>query len=319
MNKRNTLFQKIARIIAATLFLTLTTMIAILLINQSNSEHDSAVNETENISNVLISSLKFAMANGATDVKPVIENVKSISEISEFRIIPTNIISAGSENKLDTDERAVLVSKTGICSDDNSNGIEKLKKITPILADTSCISCHDSKVGDVLAIVNLQYSLEKMHSGLASQRLISIILGLLTIAFTIMVSMYFISKHVNKPIQKVLYTVKELAKGHVTARSHVKSEDEVGQMAKTVDAMAADLEAYSGLLVKVADGDIAVRSNPFDDEDMLSKSFNAIVDSLKRLVAETNLLINSAQEGNLSIRGRADSFKGGIQGNYYRC
>ena len=313
MNKQNTLYKKISRIIAITLFITLAIMLLVLQINQSNSEHNAAKKETENISRVLISSLSFAMANGATDVKPVIGDIKKIPELCDLRIIPSNKVKAGSEAGMDKEELSVLHSKTPLSTSGEFNGIETLKEITPILSDASCVSCHESKPGEVLAIVNLQYSMEKTHSTLAAQRLIAVILGLLTITFTIIVAMYFITKHVNKPILKVLETVKELAKGHVNARSDITSDDEVGEMAKTVDSMATDLQSYSNLLDRVANGNINVESNPADENDMLSKSFNAIVGSIKRLVAETKLLIHSAQEGNLNVRGKENSFSGGYK------
>jgi methyl-accepting chemotaxis protein len=313
MQKHDTLFKKIARSLSITLFFVLTTMIILLLYNQTKSEKESTVQEAENISSVLINSLKFAMGNGATDVTPFVENVKNTPNLVQLRIMPTDKIRAGSEAQLDNDEKNAIVSlKAGLNTESFENK-NVLRKITPILTESSCVSCHQAKLGEPLAVVSLRYSLEKMDSDISKQRTLSIVLGLITIVIILAISMRFFARFVNNPIRKVLETVKELSKGHVSARSNVDTSDEVGEMGRTVDSMAAGLETYSGLLDKVAYGDLTVVSQAADREDVLSKSFNSIVDSLKRLLNETNLLIGAAKEGSLSFRGTEDQFYGGYK------
>ena len=313
MQKRGTLFKRIARFLSITLLLVLATTFILLNVNQTKSEKESTRQETENISSVFINSLKFAMSNGATDVSPFVENVKNTPNLVQLRINPTDRVRAGSEAKLDKDEQGVIALKQSRMDEEKFEGKSVLRKITPILSEASCVSCHPGNIGEPLAVVSVRYSLEKMNSGLAEQRTLSIILGIITIILTLAISMYFIQKHVNEPIKKVLETSQELNKGHLGARTSITSDDEIGEMAASVDQMAAGLEAYSKLLNRVADGELAIESKAADEHDVLSKSFNSIVDSLNRLLNETNLLIHAAKEGNLSFRGKEEKFHGGYR------
>jgi len=313
MNKKVTLYSKIARFLSLTLLLVLCIIFFLLNYNQAKSEKESNEQEVENLSTVLINSLKFAMANGATDVKPFVENVKNTPNLELLRILPTNKISAGSEAKFNAKEKEAAASKASVNGSENYNGKDVLTKVTPILSEASCVSCHQSNVGEPLAVVSIYYSLEKLDSDLNRQRIISVILGLLTIGLILGISLRFIHKYVSFPIQKVLETVKELSKGHVQARTGYSSDDEVGEMARTVDEMACSLEGYSKSLDKIADGNISVYSVAADEKDQLSKSFNSIIDSLKRLLVETGKLINAAREGNLAYRGDTSGFKGGYK------
>lgn len=311
--KKTTLFREVARFLFIILIIVLGITFFLLNYNQYVSEEEASLRETENISGVFIESLKFAMANGATDVSPFIEKVKNTPNLLELRVMPTDKIRSGSEAKLNEDEKKVLASAKPVLTNEEFKGVPALKKITPLLAESSCISCHPSNVGEPLAIVGVRYSLEAMNAGLSSQRLVSIILGIITIVLVLAITMSFIKKRINKPVDKVLSAINEISKGHLNARINVDSADEIGQMAKAIDLFSENLEKYSELLNKVAMGDLSSRSHGTDENDTLANSYNSIVDSLNRLIEETTLLTGAAREGKLDSRGNASNFEGGYK------
>ena len=313
MQKKTTLFKEVSRFLSVTLIIVLGITFFLLNYNQYVSEEEAAQRETENISGIFIESLKFAMANGATDVSPFIEKVKDTPNLLQLRVTPTDKIRSGSESKLEEDEKGVLKSAKPFIADEDFKGVPAIKKITPILAESSCISCHQANIGDPLAIVGVRYSLESMNAGLTKQRIVSAVLGVITIILVLVISMSFIRKRVNKPVEKVLYAIKEISKGHLDARVEVNSTDEMGEMAKSIDEFSANLESYSKLLDKVAAGDLSSKSNCADEGDTLANSYNSIVDSLNRLIEETNLLTSAAKEGKLEARGNEQIFTGGYR------
>lgn len=311
--KKTTLFREVARFLFVILIVVLGITFFLLNYNQYVSEEEASLRETENISGVFIESLKFAMGNGATDVSPFIEKVKNTPNLLELRVMPTDKIRGGSEAKLNEDEKKVLASAKPVLTNEEYKGVPALKKITPILAESSCISCHQSNVGEPLAIVGVRYSLEAMNAGLSKQRLVSIVLGIITIVLVLAITMSFIKKRINKPVDKVLAAINEISKGHLNARINVDSADEIGQMAKAIDRFSEHLEEYSKLLNKVAKGDLTSRANGMDENDTLANSYNSIVSSLTRLIEETAWLTGAAKEGRLDSRGHAANFEGGYR------
>ncbi len=229
--------KKVAAIVAASLFVTLTLMLIILVTNQKSSKLDAAGQENQNLSQVIINSISFAMAQGATDVEPYIEKVKRTKNLAELRVTPTNKITAESESKMDKDELAVLNSKKSLTLSETFHNSSVLRTIEPILSDETCNSCHSSSTGEPLAIVSVRYSLEEAYSDLAGQRWIAIILAFLTIAVTLVTGFIFIRKYVDAPLKNLANAATKMAEGNYDVKLDITSHDELGTLTKTFITM----------------------------------------------------------------------------------
>jgi len=120
-----------------------------------------------------------------------------------------------------------------------------------------------------------------------------------------------ITKNITEPVNKVKAMLEELGKGHLGMRVNSDSEDEVGSMAKTVDAFADNLQKYIvHPMQQIAEGDLTARTMAVDEKDEIGPALIKIVDSLKGLDAEMTRLSKGAVEGKLDMRGNADKFKG---------
>jgi methyl-accepting chemotaxis protein len=153
---------------------------------------------------------------------------------------------------------------------------------------------------------------EEYDSISASIKEVSIILILLACVVAAFIGV-FIARVINEPVNKVMKMAQELAKGHVNARSSVSQNDEVGIMAKVVDQTAAQWEAFTGVMQKIADGDAAVLLEPADKDDLITPALNNIAATLRELIGEAQMLTQAAVEGNLATRGNAAKFKGGYR------
>lgn len=141
--------------------------------------------------------------------------------------------------------------------------------------------------------------------------------GLIIIGITILLILFFVVsqmfKNITKPINKVLTMAKELSLGHVKARSNIDSNDEIGILAKTMDGMAQNLDAFASKLHRIALGDVSVISNSSDENDLLAPALNAISSTLKNLINEISKLTKAALEGKLNEHGDESRFKGGYK------
>ncbi|MBK7979402.1 MAG: methyl-accepting chemotaxis protein [Ignavibacteriae bacterium] len=173
---------------------------------------------------------------------------------------------------------------------------------------------HKVYIESVVEQANLKNaSIETHAEEIISSRTITLII----LEFIIIIGLYFtiskIFKNISVPIKKVLEVSKEISKGHLKARTNIRSKDEVGVMAETIDKMASDLDNYSLLLQSIANGKVDVCSQAFDSEDVLAISLNEITNTLTELTKEINSLTQSALSGNLKHRGDESKFSGGYK------
>jgi methyl-accepting chemotaxis protein len=156
---------------------------------------------------------------------------------------------------------------------------------------------------------SLSLSNEEQASASARNLIILAIIG-----FAISIGLgLFISNNIKRPVAKVLEMAKELLKGHVKARANIQSNDELGEMGKVLDEFAVALEGFADCMNLIADGDVSQQLDVRDKDDVLAPALNHIAETLRSLLAETKLLTTGAIEGQLSVRGNADKFKGGYK------
>ncbi len=235
---KHSISKKVALTVAGSLVITLTIMLIVLVMNQKSSKLESAGEENNNLSQVIINSISFSMAQGATDVKPYIEKLKNINSLSELRITPTDKITAGSQANLDSEELSVLNTKQSISFSEEFRNTSVLRSIAPILSDESCNDCHGTKTGDPLAIVSLRYSLENTYADLSQQRLVAILLALLTILATFIVSNSFIKKIIGIPLNNLTTATSKMAEGDYSIKLEVTNDDEIGTLTNTFSVMS---------------------------------------------------------------------------------
>jgi len=97
-----------------------------------------------------------------------------------------------------------------------------------------------------------------------------------------------IRKLIVKPMGKTMQMIQEMEKGHLNTRLRMTQEDEIGQMARTMDAFSESLQhEVVGSLQKMADGDLTFAVTPKDEYDEVrnalkktGKDLNAILEQI---------------------------------------
>ena len=74
--------------------------------------------------------------------------------------------------------------------------------------------------------------------------------------------------------------------------------------------LISNLEGTVRLAEKVARGDLSVEVNILSEKDTLGKSLTLMVNTIKNIVKDINMLTDAVQEGRLDIRGYPDKFRG---------
>lgn len=141
---------------------------------------------------------------------------------------------------------------------------------------------------------------------------LSLILLAAVIIFAIITTIILINI-INRPLKDASYMLEEMSKGHLKIRLNQNTNDEFGKMSKIQNQFADALQEFIKKMYRVSEGDLSVLSQQYDSEDEIAPGLNKIVDTLKDLKNETNLLVNAALNGNLNYRGNTGKFNGGYK------
>ncbi|HEY3346313.1 MAG TPA: methyl-accepting chemotaxis protein [Nitrospirota bacterium] len=178
---------------------------------------------------------------------------------------------------------------------------EKSKVVDDLMSECSSMKeDNGKKASEETALV---YSRSKVL-------LVSIIV--LCIVFGVALG-FFISRGITVPLQRAVSVLKNISIGNLGERLKMERKDEVGEVAAALDAMSDNLQASAVVAEKVAAGDLAVKVNILSDEDILGKSINSMIETVRELKNELIELTKSAAAGDLATRGKTDKFKGGYR------
>lgn len=116
---------------------------------------------------------------------------------------------------------------------------------------------------------------------------------------------------ISRPLQRTLFMIQEIGKGHFKHRLNINSSDEVGQMAKAMDQLADDLQIQViGTLNQISRGDVSAEITAEDDEDEISPALQTTIEAIRRLVDDAGMLVDAAVSGRLDTRADASRHEG---------
>ena len=121
----------------------------------------------------------------------------------------------------------------------------------------------------------------------------------------------FLARSITIPMSHAIKMLQEMGLGHLSSRMKMSRKDEIGILSQTMDRFADDLQNIAiAAMKKIAEGDMSIEVVSKDNQDEIAPAIKQISDSLRALIAETDMLSKAAVEGKLSTRGNADKFKG---------
>ena len=90
----------------------------------------------------------------------------------------------------------------------------------------------------------------------------------------------------------------------------ISREDELGKLGLSFQKLSENIQENIATLEQISLGNLNVAVDVKSDQDVQSKSLIEVVENLKNLEAEVEMLTQSATDGHLSIRGDAAKFQG---------
>jgi methyl-accepting chemotaxis protein len=99
---------------------------------------------------------------------------------------------------------------------------------------------------------------------------------------------YVLARSISRGAGQMLTAATGIADGDVDQHLDVRSRDEIGETATAFERMVAYLKEIAGAADRVATGDLTVTIEPKSDRDALGRSFAAMLQSLRDLVAQVD-------------------------------
>jgi len=200
----------------------------------------------------------------------------------DFKLKLDKAIALAKENK---DQEAVaMISENGEVGKSSiveQNAIEKM--ISMKNDDAKAKSDSNSKIANMTITI--------MFGVIIFVMVMSILIGL------------YISKLITKPLKRAVYIIQEMSKGHLGERLKINTKDEIGQMSVAMDIFADDLQnSVIGVMKKISNGDVSMNIQLKDEKDEISPALNKMVENIRELVKDTNMLSKAAVEGKLDTR-----------------
>ncbi len=123
----------------------------------------------------------------------------------------------------------------------------------------------------------------------------------------------FISSIISKPLKMLSEVAEKIALGDVDVTVKATTDDEIGNLMMSFSKMIGNIKDQAAIAQKIAEGNFAVHVTPKSDKDILSQSMESMVESLKNLLGEVDILTKAAVEGKLDIRSHTDKLNGGFK------
>ncbi len=123
----------------------------------------------------------------------------------------------------------------------------------------------------------------------------------------------FISRIISKPIKTVSEIAERVAKGDVDVEIVQKSTDEIGILVGTFKELVEATKTQVEVANNIAKGNVEVKVEIRSEKDVLGQSLQKVIDTLKELIKEADMLSDAAVAGKLATRGNAAKFEGGYK------
>jgi methyl-accepting chemotaxis protein len=143
------------------------------------------------------------------------------------------------------------------------------------------------------------FSIERINQQLATVtwRIVAIALVMVVL---IGCGGYLLARSIAKPIVAIKDVANKLAEGDVNQQIQVRSQDEVGQMAKAFQQMIEYLQEMAGAAYRLAHGDLTAEVTPRSNQDALGNAFSQMIASLRvtvgKVAESATILIASADQ-----------------------
>ncbi|WP_024513500.1 HAMP domain-containing protein, partial [Bradyrhizobium sp. ARR65] len=141
------------------------------------------------------------------------------------------------------------------------------------------------------------------EASFAKLLVISSIIGALLIA---VVSATWIALSISRALGRALGLADAVAIGDLSQKIDVGSDDEIGDLVKSLNAMTTNLNATAAVANEIANGNLTVEAKRLSEKDTLGISLERMVEKLRQIVAEALTAAQNVSAGSQELSASAE-------------
>jgi methyl-accepting chemotaxis protein len=289
--------------------------------------HSGALEQARNIFKSLEIGTKGSLERGEMDVfDTLLKGLGEVPGVLEVGLAdPQGIITYCSKKEMLGQRNPDL----NITNSREKISIEKESSDTFFMANAHmyeqrCMECHDDVTpGSLGGVLYVDYSLDKLNQEKDRQKEVfaaasskSIItntgMGFFILIFTYLFLFFILRKMIVTPLIKIKTVLTDIGNGHLNNRLNLTQQDELGETARTLDALSGSLQTeVVGPLQQLANGDLTFDVVPHDQNDTLRHAIKKLGEDLNQMIANLQVSGQQIDSGSSQVSDSAQMLSDG--------
>ena len=167
-------------------------------------------------------------------------------------------------------------------------------------------------MGAYVANTKRQMAEQAVQSNEDSRRAQLILIALVVVSLIVAaIGAVWISINISRSLAKAVDLADAVAIGDLSHKIDTSSNDEIGDLVKSLNAMTANLNATAALANKIAQGDLTVEAKPLSDKDTLGLALERMVEKLRQIVSEALTAAQNVSAGSQELSASAEQLSQG--------
>jgi methyl-accepting chemotaxis protein len=175
-----------------------------------------------------------------------------------------------------------------------------------VVADA--LDAADGYIKNVKKNMAEQAEQSKQDGARAEMLLISLVIASLLIA---VVAATWIALNISRALAQAVGLADAVAIGDLSHKIESSSNDEIGDLIKSLNAMTVNLNATAALANQIAQGDLMVEAKPLSDKDTLGLALERMVEKLRQIVSEALTAAQNVSAGSQELSASAEQLSQG--------
>ncbi|MCP3380838.1 MULTISPECIES: methyl-accepting chemotaxis protein [unclassified Bradyrhizobium] len=175
-----------------------------------------------------------------------------------------------------------------------------------VVADA--LEAADGYIKNVKKNMAEQAEQSKQDGARAEMLLISLVIASLLIA---VVAATWIALNISRALAQAVGLADAVAIGDLSQKIEASSNDEIGDLIKSLNAMTVNLNATAALANQIAQGDLTVEAKALSDKDTLGLALERMVEKLRQIVSEALTAAQNVSAGSQELSASAEQLSQG--------
>jgi methyl-accepting chemotaxis protein len=195
----------------------------------------------------------------------------------------------------------------------------RLAKVDKLAATDRSMNDGRKVVADALAAANAYISLvkqamaeqaEQARQDGARAEMLLIILVLTSLVIAV-VAATWIALNISRGLSRAVNLADAVAIGDLSQKIDVVSNDEIGDLVKSLNAMTVNLNGTAAVANEIAQGNLIVAAKRLSDKDTLGIALERMVEKLRTIVAEALTAAQNVSAGSQELSASAEQLSQG--------